>query len=46
MASAYYVTQINPLAHDIITVARCFVCTLLHQDRTNSFGQIAFAVFF
>ena len=51
MASAYYVTQINQLARDIITVARCFclyfiTCTLLHCElRDYSLGQIAFAVF-
>ena len=45
-ASAYYVTRINQLAHDIITVARCFACTSLHHElRDYSLGQIAFAVF-
>ena len=49
MASAYYVTQINWPACDIITVAQCFdvfACTLLHRELQDySLGQIAFTVF-
>ena len=41
-----FVTQINRPARDIITVARCFACTLLHRElRDYSLGQVAFAVF-
>ena len=45
-ASAYYVTQINWPACDIITLHNVFSCTLLHRElQYYSLGQVAFAVF-